>query len=112
MFVTPSSWHNTDLNPVVFALTSPRRRSIWSGATTESNTIARADDGGLVSGGGLDGVVVAVLVVVEKGITHIPARQQRCRAGPSQARGTESPITPPLTTPPPPDGITPILWHG
>jgi hypothetical protein len=36
-FVTPSSWCNADLNPVVFTLASPRRRSIWSDATTESN---------------------------------------------------------------------------
>ena len=36
---------------------------------------ARVDVGGPVGGGGLDGVVVAVLVVVEKGIVHI-AREQ------------------------------------
>ena len=65
---------------MVFALASPRRRSIWSDATTESRfgeavaekeAIARVDGVDPVGGGGLDCVIVAVLVVVEKGIVHI-----------------------------------------
>jgi hypothetical protein len=36
-FVTPSSWCNADLNPVVFALAAPCMPSIWSDATMESN---------------------------------------------------------------------------
>ena len=36
-FVIPSSWHNVDLNPVVFALAAPHMPLIWSNATTESN---------------------------------------------------------------------------
>ena len=51
------------------------KQSRFGEAAAEKEAIAHVDDGGPVGGGGLDGIIVAVLVVVEKGIVHI-AREQ------------------------------------
>ena len=83
-----------DLNPVVFALALPRRQSIrddgkqsqFGEAAAKKEAITRVDSVVPVGGGGLDGVVVAVLVVVEKGIIHIARVQGGSVAEQDQVR--------------------------
>ena len=51
------------------------KQSRFGNAAAEKEAIARLDGGVPIGGGGLDGVVVAVLVVVEKGIVHIACKR-------------------------------------
>jgi hypothetical protein len=82
-FITPSSWRIADLNPVVFALAAPRKPSIWSNVTqsrvgkasAEKEAIVRIDGVVPVGGNGIDAVVIAVLIVMEKGIVHIARKR-------------------------------------